>query len=153
MPQWRMARPASRSTTTLAGSGRLATGSTGGIASPWLLPPSKETHYVDPMPKRATTKTDFILSLPHSLAGKEVVARAKAAGLKVSLAYVYSTRARRKGKANGNGKRGPGRPKANGAGASANVETLLIAVASELGLGHALEILQHERARVVALFR
>jgi len=71
--------------------------------------------------KKAMNKTAFVKSLPASMPGAEVVKRAKAAGLKISVNYVYSIRARSnpKGKRKAKGaptaaappaKRGPGRP-------------------------------------------
>ncbi len=64
-------------------------------------------------------KTEFVRSLPASMPGAEVVKKAKEAGLKISLGYVYSIRARTHAKRRSRGsapaasaaKRGPGRPR------------------------------------------
>src|SRR5262245_47196288 len=60
--------------------------------------------------KKSQSKTAFVLAQPASASAKEVSSKAKAAGLKISAAYVYAIR--HKAKAGGGGvKRKPGRPK------------------------------------------
>jgi hypothetical protein len=113
-------------------------------------------------PQSATSK--FILSLPHTMSAKDVLAAAKKKGLKTTEGNIYRVRRL--------GKRKPGRP-AVAAPASALVsssvsisapkrrgrppkasaapsraEDLLRAVAAELGLARSIEVLQGERARV-----
>jgi hypothetical protein len=116
-------------------------------------------------PKDATAETkskaDFVRTYP-SLSAKEVVAKAAAEGIKLGWRYVYNVRA--SDKAPGRKKRAPTKatiPTAtavNGAAPSiasavraASAEDLLRAVAAELGLGRAVEILAGERARVRTL--
>jgi hypothetical protein len=117
--------------------------------------------------------TKFILALPRNLSAREVLAKATASGLKTSESNVHRVRRLHGGKraakvthaapaAAGPGnfipRRGPGRPRkvvlaratSNGS-SSARAEDLLRAVAAELGLGPALDILQAERSRVRAM--
>jgi len=64
-------------------------------------------------------KTAFVRSLPSSMPGAEVVKKAKEAGLKISVGYVYSIRAKTHAKRRSSApasavspaKRGPGRPR------------------------------------------
>jgi hypothetical protein len=91
--------------------------------------------------KKKPSKAAFVRSLPATTPAKEVVAKAKAAGIKLSEPYVYNVRATSKAKKGG--KRGPGRP----AGAQ-GAEQLLRAIASNLGLARSLEILRGEHERV-----
>jgi hypothetical protein len=56
------------------------------------------------------SKTAFVLSQPAGLSAKEVSAKAKAAGLAITEAYVYTIRSSAKNKA-GMPRRKPGRPK------------------------------------------
>jgi len=90
--------------------------------------------------KRSSTvkrmnKTTFVRSLPSSMSGAEVVKKAKEAGLKISVGYVYSIRAKGHAKSRSSApaaaaspaKRGPGRPRkspssteGNGSSAIAN---------------------------------
>ncbi len=107
------------------------------------------------------TKADFVRKLPPGTPAKEVVAQAKAAGMSISETYIYGLRAAAKTskKRASTGNR-PSRPAAatpaivqrsspapKGHG---KAEDLLKAVAAEIGLGSAIEILQSERARVRA---
>jgi len=110
----------------------------------------------------ALKKSDFVRGLSASTPAKDVVAKAKAAGLKLDLQYVYKVRSRSKS----------GRKKVSVAkhvavavakatrvvaaktrtnGSGTHAEDLLRAVAAELGLAHALEILQSQRAQVRAV--
>ena len=65
-------------------------------------------------PKKPVNKSKFVRSLPRTMPGADVVKKAKAAGITISLAYVYGIRAKSKTKRNmgstPTGKRGPGRP-------------------------------------------
>jgi hypothetical protein len=106
--------------------------------------------------KPPKSKSAFIRNLPSSTPAKEVVEQAKAAGIKLNVGYVYNVRGAAKKAAKQ--KRGAAKSPAvgtptNGGGArrSANVENLLKAVAAEIGLGPATEILAGERARVAAV--
>jgi hypothetical protein len=103
-----------------------------------------------------TSKADFVRKFPNA-SPKEVVAKAQAEGIQIDLDYVYNVRSTDKV-----GKTRPGteprdsiprvgaslpRPVATGWSA----EDLLKAVAAEVGLGRAFDILVGERARVHAL--
>jgi hypothetical protein len=71
------------------------------------------------------SKTAFVLGQPAGLSAKEVSAKAKAAGLAITEAYVYTIRSSAKNKA-GLPRRKPGRPKGSknapkGGGAVATV--------------------------------
>jgi hypothetical protein len=92
-----------------------------------------------------------------NLPAKELVAKARAAGIKLDVGYAYSLRSHDKKSAGKTAKRvtrraqarnggSVRRPVANGSAA----ENLLRAVAAEIGLGRAVEILEAERARVRA---
>ena len=106
--------------------------------------------------KPPKSKAAFVRGLPASTPAKDVVKQAKVAGLKLGVSYVYNIRGAAKmaakkkraainspavsAVANGGGSRG-----------STSAENLLKAVASEIGLGNAIEILVGERARVRAV--
>jgi hypothetical protein len=72
-----------------------------------------------PSSNKRVNKTAFVRSLPSSMPGAEVVKKAKEAGLKISVGYVYSIRARSHAKRRSSvlatvaspAKRGPGRPR------------------------------------------
>jgi hypothetical protein len=105
--------------------------------------------------KPAQSKSAFIRSLPSSTPAKEVVKQAKALGMKLTESYIYNVRGAAKKAAKA--KRAAGSPAvstvANGGGSrvSTSAENLLKAVAAEIGLGPAIEILAGERARVAAV--
>lgn len=99
---------------------------------------------------RKTSKAAFVRSFPSSTPAKEVVAKAKAAGITLSDAYVYNVRATSKTRKAGAGTRGPRRgpaPTVN-VGGGRGAEELLRAVAAELGLARAIGVLQAEHSRV-----
>jgi hypothetical protein len=64
--------------------------------------------------KKPVTKTAFVHSRPSSMSGADVVKKAKEAGIKITLDYVYSIRAKANAKREAEGrravKRGPARP-------------------------------------------
>jgi hypothetical protein len=97
-------------------------------------------------------KSAFIRSLPRTMTAKEVVAKAKAQGLSISVPLVYIARAAAKKKA---GKRGPGRPRKDASSMAkapaSGVEDLLRAAAAEIGLSRAMALLseQHDAVRKV----
>jgi hypothetical protein len=106
------------------------------------------------MPRRKTvkktqTKASFVRSLPSNTPAKEVVSKAKTAGLSFDERYVYKVRAMAKASKHKPTGRRPGRPAKLSASPAA--ETLLRAVAAELGIGRALAILedQHRQVRAV----
>src|ERR1700679_274772 len=101
-------------------------------------------------PKKQT-KTAYVLSLPHALPAKEVVAKGKAAGVSLTVAHVYAIRSGAKARKS----KGRKAHSSNGhatvrhhAVGSHKAEDLLRAVASELGLAHAMSILKAEHDRV-----
>jgi hypothetical protein len=106
------------------------------------------------------SKSDFIRSQPASMAAKALVAKAKAAGLSIRVNQVYKVRGYDKTTA----KTKVTKPEAKRAASPAksapaprpvatrsSVEDLLRAVAAEIGLQRAMEILAGERARVRAV--
>lgn len=58
---------------------------------------------------RKGSKTAFILNLPADMPAKDAVAKAAAAGIKVTDRYVYNVRSAHRGQP-AKAKRGPGRP-------------------------------------------
>jgi hypothetical protein len=87
------------------------------------------------------------------LSAKEVVAKAKAEGIKLTEGYVYNVRTYDK-KAGKQGAatrtRTQGAPAARSIAPGSSTESLLRAVAAEIGLGRAIEMLEVERSRVRA---
>lgn len=106
-----------------------------------------------PGPKRGVAnKAAFVRGLPASTPAKEVVAKAKALGLSLSVNYVYNIRGAAKTAAKNRRsaiRAGVAVPRPI-AGSSA-AESLLKALAAEVGLGKAIEILSGERERVRAV--
>lgn len=108
--------------------------------------------------KKVMSKADFVRAHAN-LSPKEIVAKAKEQGFQIGVPYVYNVRAYDKtsrtkgvGLAARRARRlGPavGRPIAT----TSSAEALLKAVAAEIGLARAIEILQGERARVHAVLR
>jgi hypothetical protein len=105
--------------------------------------------------KAPQTKAGFVRSLPANLTAKEVVAKAKTANITVTEKQVYNIRsaarvARKAKRAKANG-RSSARP-ANGAparpAAARSAEDVLRAVGAELGLAHAIAVLEDEHRRV-----
>jgi len=101
------------------------------------------------LPKNGVaSKAAFVRGLPASTPAKEVVAKAKALGLTLSVNYVYNIRGAAKTRRVAvRAGAGVPRPIAGAPGA----ESLLKAVAAEVGLAKAIEILAGERARVRAV--
>lgn len=93
------------------------------------------------------------------LSPKQIVARAAAAGIELGVGYVYNVRASNKGAGRKNrvearavtARRAVAVPRPIATPSSA--EILLKAVAAEVGLGRAIELLQSERARVHSFLR
>jgi hypothetical protein len=135
-------------------------------AAPMTSPPSKTATAKPTKPTAASTnppksKADFVRAHA-TLSPKEVVAKAKAEGVKFDVAYVYRVRAMdktaRKKKRTAAKRTTSTAPAVNSTGASvtlpaesSSAENLLRAIAAELGLGRAVEILAGERARVMAV--
>jgi hypothetical protein len=105
---------------------------------------------------KPTNKSAFVRSLPEGMPARDVIEKAKAHGMKMSVAYVYSVRTAARAAARRRGNGG-----ASGVGASvrsapmpangARVEELLRAVAAELGLSRAIALLLAEQAKVRAV--
>jgi uroporphyrinogen-III synthase len=113
-------------------------------------------------PAKNKSKANVVRAFPN-LSPKDVVEKAKAEGVKFDVRYVYRVRAMdktaRKSK-RATVKATPTSVAVNGAAPSAalpptssSAEDLLRAVAAELGLSRAVEILQGERARVHSILR
>jgi hypothetical protein len=103
------------------------------------------------------SKGDFVRAHAN-LSPQEIAAKAKAEGIKLAVGYVHNVRsadrAARKKKRTAAAKLPASTPAfTNGARPSvnSNAENLLKAVAAEIGLGRAMEILSGERARVRAV--
>jgi hypothetical protein len=100
--------------------------------------------------KRTVNKSQFVREQPTSMTAKEVVSKAKDAGITLSEKYVYNIRA----KANARRRTGrPGRPPKAGRGRGAassggNLEARLIDLALELGIGKAEALLGRLRSKI-----
>jgi hypothetical protein len=102
----------------------------------------------------AKSKSAFIRSLPSSMPAKEVVKQAKATGIKLNVGYVYNVRQAAKSKRASTITPTAKLPANTGSWSVAkHAETLLRAVAAEIGLGRAIELLHGERARVHSIVR
>ena len=96
------------------------------------------------------TKTAFVLGLPADVSAKEVVAKAKEAGVKLREWYVYAVRR----KANMTRRRRRGRPAASAKiviGRATGTEREFRRLALELGLGKAKELLRETERKVTAI--
>src|ERR1035441_5145207 len=103
------------------------------------------------------SKADFVRSRSH-LSPREVVEDGKAAGIKLDASYVYNVRgydAAKKRVTKHAARRATtprkGAPVPRPVTTTSKAEDLLKAVAAEIGLGRAMEILEAERARVRAV--
>ncbi len=111
------------------------------------------------MPKKDASKAEFVRGLPPTLPAKEVVEKAKEAGLKLTTAYVYVIRSqartgRKKGSTAGAAAAPHAPPHAPGKRTSnKGAESQLLAAASELGLSRSITLLQREKERVVRMLR
>jgi hypothetical protein len=106
-----------------------------------------------PATKRAN-KAAFVRA-HGSLSPKEILAKAKAEGIKLGIRYVYNVRgadkmAAKKTRASKRSAPGVAGPAPLAHAPSSNVESLLRAVGAELGLAHAIALLHEERAKVRA---
>jgi hypothetical protein len=110
--------------------------------------------------KPTLSKSDFVRARSH-LSPKEIVEDAKAEGMKLGISYVYNVRGYDKAKTKTTRTRLAARrssertapPVARPTTTSTKAEELLRAVAAEVGLGRAIELLEAERARVHAVLR
>jgi hypothetical protein len=117
--------------------------------------PAKRTPRTAP----AASKAAFVRSRSH-LSPREIVEDAKAAGVKLDVGYVYNVRGAAKARSTTPASKVTKRAARTArtpslavrpTGSSSKVEDLLKAIAAELGLGRAMEILAGERARVRAV--
>ena len=97
------------------------------------------------MTKKDASKAEFVRGLPQNMPAKQVVEKAKEAGLKLTTAYVYVIRSQAR---TGGKKSSASAPKA-----SKDAESKLIAAASEIGLSRSIELLTREKERVLKLLR
>jgi hypothetical protein len=115
-----------------------------------------------PAGKTATTtsaapqsKAEFVRTFPTTMSPKDIVQKAKAAGIKLGTAYIYNVWTR--DKAGTSSQSVASAPRATHAAqsstTSANAESLLKAIAAEIGLSRAIDLLQGERARVQSILR
>ena len=91
------------------------------------------------------TKTAFITSMPDDTPAREIVEKAKLRGIVMTPSVVHAIRSNVR-RREGAPARAPGRQPA--ASRAAGVEDLLRAVAAEVGLGRAIEVLEEARASV-----
>jgi hypothetical protein len=101
-------------------------------------------------------KSDFVREQPASTPAKEVVAKAKASGLKLDLQYVYKVRSRSKPRRAARAARATrtaSAPTSTARTPGSSTEALLRALGAELGLARAVAILESERARVSSITR
>jgi len=114
--------------------------------------------------KPAQSKAAFIRSLPRTMPVKDVVAEAKKHGMTIPETYVYWARSTGKGPAKAKTTKRAARSARSATPRKApavtrpittrtSAEDLLRAVAAEIGLGRAIELLEAERARVHAVLR
>ncbi|MBI4914578.1 MAG: hypothetical protein HY825_01910 [Acidobacteria bacterium] len=103
-------------------------------------------------PKKTTlTKSDFILE-QGEMPAKDIVAKGKTIGLELTEKYVYTIRSVARSRKLRDEHRAAAKTGPN-AGASSGAGALPLAVAAEVGLGRAIELLQTERRRVVAMLK
>jgi hypothetical protein len=112
---------------------------------------SKMTPSAKPGPKPNINKSAFVRGLPSNMPAKDVVEKAKAQGMKISVAYVYSIRTAAKAGARRANTAAGGAPVAKSFTTGGRAEDLLRAVAAELGLSRAIGLLQAEQAKVRAV--
>lgn len=101
---------------------------------------------------RPTTSKAAFVRAHASLTPKEIVEKAKGENIKLDVGYVYNVRSSNRANQR-SARRAPERraaPAREPGGATSRVEALLKAVAAEVGLGRAIELLQTERAKISA---
>ncbi len=111
------------------------------------------------MPKQEGTKADFVRALPESMPAKEIVEKAKDAGLELTTAYVYVIRSQAR---TGPKKKPKTESSSHSPGASAGdalrdtrrgAEARLVAAAGELGLTRSIDLLTREKTRLMKMLR
>lgn len=98
------------------------------------------------MTKKDASKAEFVRGLPQNMPAKQVVEKAKEAGLKLTTAYVYVIRSQARTGGKKSASAAAPRP-------SKDAEAKLIAAASEIGLSRSIEVLTREKERVLKLLR
>ncbi len=114
-------------------------------------------------PGVALTKSSFVRGFALNTPAKQIVQKAVAAGVDLDVRYVHKVQSRSKPSAAkrpsarpavavaASARVSPARSSGPATSAPASVEALLRAIAAEIGLGRAVEILQGERATVRAV--
>jgi hypothetical protein len=100
-----------------------------------------------PAATSSMSKRDFVLSFGSSTPAAEILAQAKARGLSLSKAYLYTIRSNKAPNKAPKDKAGPA-PRARAAGASRDLEAQLIDVALDLGLARATQLLDRVRSKL-----
>jgi hypothetical protein len=104
------------------------------------------------MTKKDASKAEFVRGLPEDMPAKNVVEKAKEAGLKLSTAYVYVIRSQARTGGKKSSPSSDGAPRVAGPRGS-GMEAKLIATASEIGLTRSIDLLTREKERVMKLLR
>ncbi|MCC6526822.1 MAG: hypothetical protein IT373_29505 [Polyangiaceae bacterium] len=94
--------------------------------------------------QKPQTKSDFILAHPN-VPAKDIVAKAKSAGFALTEKYVYTIRSVARSRQQRASLRAAAPTGKSGA------ESLLVAVAAEVGLARAISLLEAERQKVLAM--
>jgi len=105
--------------------------------------------------KPVRSKGDFVRKFP-KLSPQELVTKAKTEGVQLEVGYVYSARGNDRNARNKKREARAASPRRGGAvprplATTSSAEDLLKAIAAEIGLARAMEILAAERARVRAV--
>ena len=113
---------------------------------------------------KSPNKSAFVRSLPEDLSAKEVVSKAKAAGMVLTENYVYTIRSAAKNKKkSGKAPGRPGRPKGSknavpaaasasgGSTSSSSSQARFIEAALDLGLGNSVRLLEKLRQQIKAV--
>lgn len=101
-------------------------------------------------PAASQSKAQFVRAQSAKLTAREVVDKARAAGITLTATYVYNVRSGSKGRSVSAARAG-GAPSGNGVVRHAtgrSAEHVLRAVAAELGLARAIALLEDERRHV-----
>lgn len=129
-----------------------ARATTGKNMKPGLAAPASA-----PGPEMAKmSRVELVRSLPADMPSKEVVARARQAGITISEAYVYNIRyeAKKAGKVpSANGRHAQVQRTVSPAARVTGVEDILRAAASEIGLSRAISILEDQQSMLRHVLR
>jgi hypothetical protein len=102
-----------------------------------------------PAAKAVPNKSEFVRNQPEGLSAADIMAKAKAAGITLTPAHIYTIRAAAKRR---NGAAAPrGRRPSGGASAGGGPERQFIALALDIGLGRAEALLAQLKSRVQQL--